>query len=45
MKKFTQWVQRVGCVLATCVLLGQAAFAQEAATAKTKSGAKVDTDR
>ena len=41
MKKFTQWVQRVGCVLATCVLLGQAAFAQEAATAKTK----VDTDR
>jgi polysaccharide export outer membrane protein len=45
MKKFTQWVQRVCCVLATCVLLGQVAFAQEAATAKTKSGAKVDTDR
>jgi len=32
-------------VLATCVLLGQAAFAQEAATAKTKLGTKVDTDR
>ena len=39
----------MGCVLATCVLLGQAAFAQEAATTKAKagakSGAKVDTDR
>ena len=45
MKTFTKWIQRVGCVLATCVLLGQAAFAQEAATAKAKAGAKVDTDR
>ena len=32
-------------MLATCVLLGQAAFAQEAATTKAKAGAKVDTDR
>ena len=32
-------------MVATCVLLGQAAFAQEAAIAKAKSGAKVDTDR
>ena len=45
MKNCIKWVQRVGCVVATCVLFGQAAFAQEAATAKTKSGAKVDTDR
>jgi polysaccharide export outer membrane protein len=45
MKIFIQRVQRVGCVVATCVLLGQAAFAQEAATAKVKSGTKVDTDR
>ena len=45
MKTFIKWVRRVGCVLATCALLGQAAFAQEAATAKTKAGAKVDTDR
>ena len=35
----------MGCVLATCVLFGQAAFAQEAATTKAKAGAKVDTDR
>jgi polysaccharide export outer membrane protein len=41
MKALTKWVQRVGCVIAVCVLLGQAAFAQDAATAK----AKVDTDR
>ena len=45
MKTFIKWVRRVGCVLATCVLLGQAAFAQEAATDKAKAGAKVDTDR
>ena len=45
MKIFIQRVQRVGCVVATCVLLGQAAFAQDAATAKAKAGAKVDTDR
>ncbi len=45
MKTFIKWVRRVGCVLATCVLLGQAAFAQEAATTKAKAGAKVDTDR
>ena len=45
MKTFIKWVRRVGCVLATCVLLGQAAFAQEAATTKAKAGTKVDTDR
>ena len=45
MKTFTKGVQRVGCVIAVCVLLGQAAFAQEAATTKAKTGAKVDTDR
>ena len=45
MKALTKWVQRVGCVIAVCVLLGQAAFAQDAATAKAKAGAKVDTDR
>ena len=45
MKVFIQWVQRVGCVVATCAMLGQAAFAQEAATTKAKAGAKVDTDR
>ena len=45
MKIFVQWVQRVGCVVATCVLLGQAAFAQDAATDKAKAGTKVDTDR
>ena len=45
MKTFIKWVRRVGCVIATCVLLGQAAFAQEAATAKGKTGTKVDTDR
>ena len=45
MKTFTKWVQRVGCVIAVCVLLGQAAFAQDAATAKAKTGTKVDTDR
>ena len=41
MKIFVQWIQRVSCVVATCVLLGQAAFAQEVVPAKTK----VDTDR
>jgi len=45
MKNCIKWVQRVGCVVATCVLLGQVAFAQEAATTKAKTGAKVDTDR
>ncbi len=45
MKALTKWVQRVGCVIAVCVLLGQAAFAQDAATAKVKTGTKVDTDR
>ena len=45
MKTFIKWVRRVGGVLATGVLLGQAAFAQEAATTKAKAGAKVDTDR
>ena len=45
MKTFTKGVQRVGCVIAVCVLLGQAAFAKDAATAKAKAGAKVDTDR
>ena len=45
MKTFIKWVQRVGCVVATCVLLGQAAFAQDAATTKAKAGTKVDTDR
>ena len=45
MKTFTKWVQQVGCVIAACVLLGQAAFAQEEATAKAKTSAKVDTDR
>jgi len=32
-------------VVATCAMLGQAAYAQEAATTKAKTGAKVDTDR
>ena len=32
-------------MVATCVLLGQAAFAQDAATTKAKAGTKVDTDR
>ena len=45
MKALTKSVQQVGCVIAVCVLLGQAAFAQDAATAKAKAGAKVDTDR
>ena len=45
MKIFIQRVQRVGCVVATCVLLGQAAFAQDVATTKAKTGTKVDTDR
>jgi len=35
----------VGCIVAACVLLGQAAFAQDAATDKAKAGTKVDTDR
>jgi polysaccharide export outer membrane protein len=45
MKTFIKWVQRVGCVIATCVLLGQVAFAQESLPAKTKAGDKKDTDR
>ena len=45
MKNCIKWVQRVGYVVATCVLLGQAAFAQEAATTKAKAVAKVDTER
>ena len=45
MKTFVKWSRRAGGLLAACVLLGQAAFAQEAATAKAKEGAKVDTDR
>ena len=45
MKNCIKWVQRVGCVVATCVLLGQVAFAQEAAATKAKTGSKVDTDR
>ena len=45
MKIFVQWVQRVSCVVAMCAMLGQAAFAQDAATTKAKTGAKVDTDR
>ena len=45
MKNCIKWVQRVGCVVVTCVLLGQVAYAQEAATTKAKTGAKVDTDR
>ena len=45
MKTFIRWVRRVGCIVAACVLLGQAAFAQDAATDKAKAGAKVDTDR
>ena len=45
MKALTKSVQQVGCVIAVCVLLGQAAFAQDAATAKAKTGTKVDTDR
>ena len=45
MKNIVQWIQRVGCVIATCAMLGQTAFAQEAATTKAKTGAKVDTDR
>ena len=45
MKTFTNCVQQVGCVIATCVLLGQAAFAQNAVSTKAKTDAKVDTDR
>ena len=45
MKNCIKWVQRVGCVVATCAMLGQAAYAQEAATTKAKTGTKVDTDR
>ena len=45
MKNYIKWVQRVGCVVTTCAMLGQVAFAQEAATTKVKTGAKVDTDR
>ena len=45
MKNYIKWVQRVGYVVATCAMLGQMAFAQEAATTKAKVGSKVDTDR
>ncbi len=45
MKDCIKWLQRVGCVVATCTMLGQAAYAQEVATTKAKAGAKVDTDR
>ena len=45
MKNCIKWVQRVGCVVATCGMLGQAVYAQEAATTKPKASAKVDTDR
>ena len=45
MKNCIKWVQRVGYVVATCVILGQMVFAQEVATTKAKAGAKVDTDR
>ena len=45
MKDCIKWLQRVGCVVATCTMLAQAAYAQEAATTKAKAGAKVDTDR
>ena len=41
MKTFTKWIRRASGLVAACVLLGQAAFAQEAVSAK----AKVDTDR
>ncbi|MBT5312429.1 MAG: polysaccharide biosynthesis/export family protein, partial [Verrucomicrobia bacterium] len=41
MTTFKQSVWRAGCLVAACVLLGQAAFAQEVVPAKTK----VDTDR
>ena len=45
MKDCIKWLQRVGCVVATCTMLAQATYAQEAATTKAKTGAKVDTDR
>ena len=45
MKTFTKCVQQVGCMIATCVLLGQAAFAQDAVSTKAKADAKADTDR
>ena len=45
MKTFTKCVQQVGCMIATCVLLGQAVFAQDAVSTKAKTDAKVDTDR
>jgi len=45
MKTFTKCVQQLGCMIATCVLLGQAAFAQDAVSTKAKADAKVDTDR
>ena len=45
MKTFVKWSRRAGGLLAACALLGQAAFAQEAATTKAKAGTKVDTDR
>ena len=32
-------------MVATCTMLGQAAYAQEVATTKAKAGAKVDSDR
>ena len=45
MKTFTKCVQQVGCMIVTCLLLGQAAFAQDAVSTKAKADAKVDTDR
>ena len=45
MKDCIKWLQRVGCVVAMCTMLGQAAYAQEVATTKAKAGAEVDTDR
>ena len=45
MKNCIKWVQRVGCVVATCAMFGQVEYAQEAAATKAKTGAKVDTDR
>ena len=45
MKTYTKCIQQVGCMIAICVLLGQAAFAQDAVSTKAKADAKVDTDR
>ena len=45
MKTYTKCIQQVGCMIATCVLLGQAAFAQDAVSTKAKTDGKVDSDR